>query len=166
MTFPWTNAGTVSHTFWLSFLVLLSCSKHRTSQGGLIICCSSSHSPFWSVQSSQWHWQALTSFVGFAPGVSVARQAPPLIIMVWVLCVGSCLPVTSHTGPCLTASHSLESANWHDRTEYLSLAWPNQAKGPNYQIRILQAFSKNLFFPALSRALTCLSHSSAYDIFT
>ena len=108
----------------------------------------------------------IDKLVGFAPGVSVARQAPPLIIMVWVLCVGSCLPVTSHTGPCLTASHSLESANWHDRTEYLSLAWPNQAKGPNYQIRILQAFSENLFFPALSRALTCLSHSSAYDIFT
>ena len=109
---------------------------------------------------------SIDKLVGFAPGASVARQTPPLIIMVWVLCVGSCLPVTSHTGPCLTASHSLESANWHDRTEYLSLAWPNQAKGPNYQIRILQAFSENLFFPALSRALTCLSHSSAYDIFT
>lgn len=93
---------------------------------------------------------SIDRLVGFAPGVSVARRAPPLVITEWALCVGSCLPLTSQTGPCLIASHSLESANWHNGTEYLSRAWPNQAKGPNYQIRILQAFSSRTYFSLLT----------------
>lgn len=92
------------------------------------------------------HWQ----LVGFALRVSAARRAPPLIIMGRALSVGSCLPVTSPPGPCLTVSHSLESANWHHRTAFLSPARPNQAKGPNYQIRILQAFSSRSYFPLLT----------------
>ena len=134
MTFPWTNARNMSHIFWLSFLVFPRCSKHRTSQGGLVICCSSFPQLLLECHSdTDTHWQAC----GLPLGVSVARRAPPLIIMVWVLSAGSCPLVTSQTGPCLTASCSLESANWHNRTEYLSLERPNQAKVPNYQIRIL-----------------------------
>lgn len=88
------------------------------------------------------HWQACR----LPLGVSAASRAPPLTITVRVLCVGSCLLVTSQTGPCLTVSHSLKPQT--DTTEQNTslLLQTNQAKGPNYQSRILLAFSSRTYF--------------------
>lgn len=92
------------------------------------------------------HWQACR----LPLGVSVASLAPPLTITVWVLCVGSRLLVISQTGPCLTARipWSLQTDTKEQNTALLPQ--PNQAKGPNYQIKILQAFSSRTYFSLLT----------------
>lgn len=116
----WTNARNVNLTLQLSFLVFPRCAKHGASQGGLVICFSSFPQLLPECPVVTVTLTSTDRLRGF-PQESVAGWALPLTIMVWVLCVGSRLLVTSPRGPCLAANHSLESANWHNRTESLCL---------------------------------------------
>lgn len=92
--------------------------KHRLLKVASLSIVPSSHSSFWSVQSNS-DADKIDKLVGFALGVSVARRAPPLIIMGWALSVGSVCRLQVRQA--LPHSQPFpESANWHHRTEYLS----------------------------------------------
>lgn len=106
MTCPWTNARNVSHILHLFLMILPRCSKNRTSQGGLVICCSSFPQLFPECPVVTVTLTSIDRLVGSppTPGVSIARGASQLTITEWRLCAGSCPLLASQTGPCLRAT--------------------------------------------------------------